>query len=256
MGTPLADVVDRYTILRLKMERIGGLTPDQIMNEKPSLEREFALYGQAMEEFRQEGVDVSELTQQLYEVNAKSWDVESSIRQNVGRFPNLSQEELEKAGEYSIMLRDFNDKRMRIKKEIAKKYNITTKTIEVPLAEIADRYSILRLKTERIDRLTPDQIMNEKPSLEREFALYGQAIEEFRQKGVDVSDEVQELYEINARTWDMESDIRQGKEDILGLAEVGRRYIFLRKFNSKERTDVRNQIAEKSKTGFKEVKIV
>lgn len=128
--------------------------------------------------------------------------------------------------------------------------------MEMPLADIIDRYTILKLKVERIGGLTPDQIINEKPFLEKEFNLYKQAIDEFRQKGINIREDlIKELYDINAKSWDMESDIRHGKEGLLGLEEVGRRAIMLRDFN-KERIAVKNKIVEETGVGFREVKIL
>lgn len=128
--------------------------------------------------------------------------------------------------------------------------------MEMPLAEIVDRYTILKLKIERIDGLTPEQKIQEQPFLQKEFEIYGKEIENFRKKGVEVKEEwIKGLYEINAKSWDMESDIRHGREGLLGLEEVGRRAIKLREFN-KERITLKNKIAEESKSGFREVKIL
>ena len=123
--------------------------------------------------------------------------------------------------------------------------------MEMPLAEVIDRYTIVRLKKER---LTPEQRIAE-PFLEKEFAAYGAAIEEFRGRGVNVKQEwLDKLYEINKKCWDMEAAIRQGKEGILGLEEVGRRTLILRDFN-KERNAVKNQITMETGLGFPEIKI-
>ena len=65
---------------------------------------------------------------------------------------------------------------------------------------------------------------------------------------------VDQLYEVNRRIWDLESDIRKGKEGELGLEEVGRRAIMIRDFN-KERINIKNTINTIYKTGFIEKKI-
>lgn len=254
METPLSEVIDRYAILKLKMEGIDDyLTPDQVINEKPLLENELNLYHQAVEEFYQKGIDVHDEIQKLYEINARCREMESHIHRHMDRV--LNREELEQIGRSAVMLRDFNTERIGIKNEVAKRYKITTKIIEVPLGEIVDRYNILRLKMDRIDNLTPDQIINEKPFLKREIERHGHAIEGFCQKCADIDNElIQKLYDIHAELWNIESDIRQGKENLLGLEEVGRRAIAVRRIN-RERINIKNIIAEKSKTGFKEVKI-
>ena len=52
-----------------------------------------------------------------------------------------------------------------------------------------------------------------------------------------------QLQEINGRIWDLESDIRKGKEGELGLEEVGRRAIAIRNING-ERIALKQKIAE------------
>jgi len=52
----------------------------------------------------------------------------------------------------------------------------------------------------------------------------------------------------------LESDIRGGKENLLGLEEVGRRAIMIRDLN-KKRVALRNKIIEETGIGFKDVKV-
>ncbi len=106
------------------------------------------------------------------------------------------------------------------------------------LGEIADRYSIIKLKSERTDvdcKEEFDTLKNE---------LNGDKIYAY----------VDQLYEVNGKIWDLESDIRKGKEGELGLEEVGRRAIMIRDFN-KERINIKNTINTIYKTGFIEKKI-
>ncbi|MFA5889100.1 MAG: hypothetical protein WC857_02620 [Candidatus Paceibacterota bacterium] len=253
----LAEIIDRYTILKLKMEGIDDyLTPNQVIEEKPSMEKELSLYGQVIDEFCQMGIDINnEIIQKLYEINSRCKEMESNIRRNMDKLSNLNSEKMEEVGKSAILLRGFNEERIAVKNEIMKKHSITTKTIMMSLAEIIDRYTILKLKKERMSGLTSDQVLYEKPSLEKEYGLYGQAIDRFRQKDTEIEEEwINKLYEINAKIWDIESDIRQGKEKILGLKEVGRRAIVIREL-SEVRVAVKNEIVEKSKNGFKEVRV-
>ena len=122
--------------------------------------------------------------------------------------------------------------------------------MEMPLSEILDRHSIVRLK---IERLSPVQ-KNSEPLLQKEFLAYSSAIEDLREKGVEVKKEWMDgLYAINGRCWDLEADIRQGKEKILGLEEVGRRALLLRDINS-ERVALKNKITKDSGLGLPEIK--
>jgi hypothetical protein len=110
--------------------------------------------------------------------------------------------------------------------------------MEMSLGEIADRYSIIKLKSERTDIDCKEEFDTLKNEL----------------KGDEIYAYVDQLYEINGRIWDLESDIRKGKEGELGLEEVGRRAIMIRDFN-KERINIKNIINTIYKTGFIEKKI-
>jgi len=81
------------------------------------------------------------------------------------------------------------------------------------------------------------------------------AIQEFKNNGIKIKDEwLNELYIVNAKIWDLESDIRKGKEGELGLEEVGRRAILIRNLN-RERVALKNKIIEETGIGFKDVKM-
>lgn len=111
--------------------------------------------------------------------------------------------------------------------------------MKMPLSEIIDRYSILLLKHERL--VSED--------LSREIDLYKKEINFDTMKIY-----IDELYEINGKIWDLESDIRKGKENLLGLEEVGRRAIAIRELN-KQRVSVKNKIVKLTGEGFVDVKM-
>ena len=117
--------------------------------------------------------------------------------------------------------------------------------MEMPLAEVLDRLSILKLKIERINE----------PHLKKEQESFNIAIQEFKNNGIKIKDEwLNELYIVNAKIWDLESDIRKGKEGELGLEEVGRRAILIRNLN-RERVALKNKIIEETGIGFKDVRV-
>lgn len=117
--------------------------------------------------------------------------------------------------------------------------------MERPLPEIIDRMSILKLKIERIGEL----------HLNHELKEYEKALFDFQRRGIRIDPSwSEELYEINGTIWDLESDIRRGKEKELGLEEVGRRAIAIRELN-KKRVSVKNKIVEETGIGFKDVKM-
>ncbi len=117
--------------------------------------------------------------------------------------------------------------------------------MEMPVSEILDRFSIIKLKIERIGE----------PHLQREKIALEKAIKEFKEKGIEIKQKwIDELYKINKKIWDLESDIRKGKEKELGLEEVGKRAIAIRE-NNKKRVALKNEIAEQTGSGFKDVKM-
>ncbi|MBI3046094.1 MAG: hypothetical protein HYY86_00905 [Candidatus Harrisonbacteria bacterium] len=122
--------------------------------------------------------------------------------------------------------------------------------MEISLADLIDRYTILKLK---LERLNLEQKKFE-PLLEKEFLAYEKAIDNYRMKGVSVKqDWIDQLHKINGNCWDLEADIRQGKEGILGLEEVGRRAILIRDIN-RQRIAVKNLVAKETGLGFLEIK--
>jgi hypothetical protein len=114
--------------------------------------------------------------------------------------------------------------------------------MEMALNEVVDRYSILLLKKERLP---------ENPALLQECQRFE---EELSQHDTHFVEEwVGKLKEVNGKIWDLESDIRKGKEGELGLEEVGKRAIAIRDFNS-QRIALKNEIAA-SAGEFGDIKI-
>jgi hypothetical protein len=111
--------------------------------------------------------------------------------------------------------------------------------MKMPISEIADRLSIAMLKKARAaadNQLEIDTLMNEVS------------------KYTDALSYVEKLLEINGKIWDLESDIRKGKENELGLEEVGRRAIQIREFN-KIRVGYKNEMVKKFEEGFEDIKM-
>ena len=105
METPLPDVIDRISVLRLKMERIG----------KKEFEDEFNSYQNALKEFEQNGIQINqEWIEKLYEINKKSWDLAALLQA-----AEKNKNGLEKMGKIHIHRLFLNRKRVAIKNEIA-----------------------------------------------------------------------------------------------------------------------------------------
>ena len=106
------------------------------------------------------------------------------------------------------------------------------------IGEICDRYSICKLKKERTDL-----------NCAKELNILLSAIQNY--DGLDIY--IEQLIDINGSIWDLESDIRKGKEGLLGIDEVGRRALKIRNYNSM-RVHVKNTINDIHKEGFQEIK--
>jgi hypothetical protein len=116
--------------------------------------------------------------------------------------------------------------------------------MKMPIGEILDRYSIAILKKERASAENQQEIED----LTQEIESYKQTHEEF------INEKIDKLIEINGMIWDLESDIRKGREGELGLEEVGRRAIKIREFN-KIRVGYKNDVVEVFGEGYKDIKM-
>lgn len=111
--------------------------------------------------------------------------------------------------------------------------------IFMPLADIADRYTILKLK---IDRLPNNNDIIElfgffSAALEDELNILSPEVRK------QIESKIKELYLQNAATWDLEALIRNGSMDNPdSLLEVGRRTLLIRDSN-KKRVQIKNEIS-------------
>jgi hypothetical protein len=116
--------------------------------------------------------------------------------------------------------------------------------MKMPISEILDRYSIAILKKERANAENEKEIND----LLNEIEVYKNINSFF------IENKIRELIQINGKIWDLESDIRKGKENELGLEEVGIRAIQIREFN-KIRVKYKNEIVDIFDEGYKDIKI-
>ena len=126
--------------------------------------------------------------------------------------------------------------------------------MDIPLPEILDRISIVRLKIERIGE----------PQLKDELNTYMKAMKEYIEREAIVKQEwLDELYEINGKIWDLVFPIRkiinsenyiELAEKAIGFEELGRQALLMEGF-MKRRVAVKNRISEETGSGFKDIKI-
>jgi hypothetical protein len=106
-------------------------------------------------------------------------------------------------------------------------------TVEMQNGELIDRLSILLLR-----------VVNSNPTLSdalvKETMKY---LQEFTDKAIpsDLLVFLHLLY-VNARIWSLESEIRKGKEEELGLEEVGKRALGIRNWN-RVRVELKNSVS-------------
>ena len=79
--------------------------------------------------------------------------------------------------------------------------------MEYPISEILDRYSIAVLKKQRLDADNDIELKDLSEVIEDYKKINSEVIETY----------INKLIEINGDIWDLESDIRKGKEGELGL---------------------------------------
>ena len=114
--------------------------------------------------------------------------------------------------------------------------------MEYPISDMIDRLSIIKLKMERT---TVDH--------SQEYKIFRDDL--LKQIDEETLDSYLEpLYEVNGYIWDLEAQLRMGREEQLGLEEVGRRALKIRDFNA-ERVALKNEIVKLTGTGFVEKKI-
>ncbi len=119
--------------------------------------------------------------------------------------------------------------------------------MEINLGDLLDRLSIVQLKSERIDA---QKMAAERKELESAFQEVKTRTSTLH---IDWEDLLQLLKIINGYIWDLEADIRKGKEGELGLEEVGRRALMIRDLNN-IRVWTKNLVIKSSGEGFPDIK--
>ena len=110
--------------------------------------------------------------------------------------------------------------------------------MEIPLSELIDRMTILKLKTER---LPEEQTISEQFGIITSESIA--TINKFDDATKDkIVGHIKKIYFYNGKKWDLEFDIRKGSLGKEDLAEIGRRALLIREYNGK-RLHHKNAIA-------------
>jgi hypothetical protein len=108
-----------------------------------------------------------------------------------------------------------------------------------PVIEIVDRYSIAKLKFDKTGA----------NSAELEF--YKTQLDQFNIELI--TSDLLHLYDIHAKIWKLEAELKSGAESNLSLEEIGRRAIKIRDWNN-QRIVLKNSMAEKLNCDVREIK--
>tara|TARA_B100000965_G_scaffold219034_1_gene183346 strand:+ start:319 stop:681 length:363 start_codon:yes stop_codon:yes gene_type:complete len=115
MKMPISEIIDRYTITKLKSERTSE-----------NVQEELLCY---LNELKKYNTDLDLYIKSMYEINGKIWDVEGDIRKGV----NLPLDEI---GRLALIVRDLNRERNSIKADIVDRYSEGFKEIKVNYKKI------------------------------------------------------------------------------------------------------------------------
>ena len=115
MKMPISEIIDRYTITKLKSER----TDENVIEELRIYQHELKSYE----------TDLDTYITRMYNINGKIWDTESDIRKGT-ELP------LEDIGRLALKVRDLNCERNAIKAEIVDQFSEGFKEIKINYKKI------------------------------------------------------------------------------------------------------------------------
>ena len=120
MQMPLSEILDRYTITKLKSERTNEDVSDELEAYKREIERPCYIARTSQ---------IESFINRLYKINGQLWETEVDIRNGV----NMP---LEKVGRLALTVRDLNCIRNGIKAEIVDVFAEGFKEININYTKI------------------------------------------------------------------------------------------------------------------------
>ena len=115
MKMPLSEILDRYTITKLKSERTNEDVSDELQTYKREVDNP---------DYSEKSTEIASFIDRLYVINGKLWDTEKDIRKGVDM-------PLEKVGRLALKVRDLNRKRNEIKAEVVDTFSEGFKEIKI-----------------------------------------------------------------------------------------------------------------------------
>ena len=117
---PLSEILDRYTITKLKSERTNEDVSDELRTYKKEVDNP---------DYVERSNQIISFIDRLYEINGELWDTEGDIRKGV-EMP------LEEIGRLALKVRDLNCTRNEIKAEIVDTFSEGFKEIKINYKKI------------------------------------------------------------------------------------------------------------------------
>ena len=117
---PLSEILDRYTITKLKSERTDEDVTDELRTYKREIENP---------DYVEKSSQIASFIEKLYEINGELWNTEGDIRKGVDM-------PLEQIGRLALKVRDLNCKRNEIKGEVVDAFAEGFKEIKINYKKI------------------------------------------------------------------------------------------------------------------------
>ena len=120
MKMPLSEILDRYTITKLKSERTNEDVSDELRTYKREIDNP---------DYVERSNQIVSFIDRLYGINGQLWDTEKDIRNGVDM-------PLEEVGRLALKVRDLNCERNEIKAEIVDAFAEGFKEIKINYKKI------------------------------------------------------------------------------------------------------------------------
>ena len=117
---PLSEILDRYTITKLKSERTNEDVSEELSTYKKEIDNP---------DYVERSNEIVSFIDRLYEINGELWNTEGDIRKGVDM-------PLEEVGRLALIVRDLNCKRNEIKAEIVDIFSEGFKEIKINYKKI------------------------------------------------------------------------------------------------------------------------
>ena len=120
MKMPLSEILDRYTITKLKSERTNEDVSEELKTYKAEIDKPI---------YSEKSSQIISFIDRLYGINGQLWDTEKDIRNGV----DMS---LKEVGRLALKVRDLNCKRNEIKAEVVDVFAEGFKEIKINYKKI------------------------------------------------------------------------------------------------------------------------